>query len=328
MRALVLTGPASDASTTAVQDIAVPRPGPGEVAIDVTCAGINFIDVMARRGDPGYATSWPYVPGLEVAGTVREVGEGVRGRRVGDPVAAFTAGGGLAQVAIAADAVTVSVPESVSLAVAASAPLMWSTAVLLLTEVARIRAGESILMHSAAGGVGSAVAQVARLLGAGTTIGTVGLAGKVSAADAAGWDVALARGPGLAAAVRAVTPAGVDIVLDPTGTGLLDLDLEIAAPGARVVLFGNAAGGAPAPLPTAGRLIGGNVGVLGLSVSRLATAAGQRYAAALAHALAMLETGRLSAKPALVDSLSDVAAVHDLLAAGDGRGKYVVAVDR
>ena len=78
--------------------------GDGEVAIDVAYAGINFIDVMARRGDPGYASSWPYVPGLEVAGTVRAVGKGVTDRRVGERVAAFTAGGGLAEVAIARDA--------------------------------------------------------------------------------------------------------------------------------------------------------------------------------------------------------------------------------
>src|SRR5207248_2556803 len=161
-----------------VADIDEPQPGPGQVAIDVAYAGVNFIDVMARRGDPGYASAWPYVPGLEVAGTIRSVGAGVRDLHAGERVAAFTPGGGMAEVA-------------------------------------------------------------------------AGLAG--------GWDKGFVRDAGLAEAVRQVAPDGVDVILDPVGTALLDLDLSIAAPGGRVVLFGNAAGGTQAPLPPAGRLIGGNV---------------------------------------------------------------------
>ena len=123
MKAVIMTAPAMDASTTSVADIGEPRPGPGQVAIDVAYAGVNFIDVMARRGDPGYASAWPYVPGLEVAGTVRSVGSGVHHLRPRERVAAFTPGGGMAEVAIAAAAVTVEVPPGVPLGTAASAPL-------------------------------------------------------------------------------------------------------------------------------------------------------------------------------------------------------------
>ena len=77
MKAVLMTAPAADGSSTSVADVDEPRPGPGQVAIDVAYAGVNFIDVMARRGDPGYASAWPYVPGLEVAGTIRSVGAGV-----------------------------------------------------------------------------------------------------------------------------------------------------------------------------------------------------------------------------------------------------------
>jgi len=77
MKAVIMTAPAVDGSTTRVADIDEPRPGPGQVALDVAYAGVNFIDVMARRGDPGYAFAWPYVPGLEVAGTIRSVGAGL-----------------------------------------------------------------------------------------------------------------------------------------------------------------------------------------------------------------------------------------------------------
>ena len=118
MKALVMTAPAVDGSTTSVADIDEPKPGPGQVAIDVVYAGVNFIDVMARRGDPGYASGWPYVPGLEVAGTIRSVGAGVHDLHPGQRVAAFTPGGGMAEVAVAAADVTVEVPPDVPLGIA------------------------------------------------------------------------------------------------------------------------------------------------------------------------------------------------------------------
>jgi NADPH:quinone reductase len=167
MRAVIMAAPATDGSTTRVADIDEPQPGPGQVAIDVAYAGVNFIDVMARRGDPGYASAWPYVPGLEVAGTIRSVGSGVHDLHAGDRVAALTPGGGMAEVAIAAAEVTVGVPPDAPLGTAASAPLVVSTALLLLTDRARIRPGESVLMHSASGGIGSVVSQVAAALGSG-----------------------------------------------------------------------------------------------------------------------------------------------------------------
>ncbi len=77
MRALVMTGPSQGSELTQVQEIHEPRPGPGEVSVDVSYAGINFLDVMERRGDAGYVHTWPHLPGHEVAGVVREVGAGV-----------------------------------------------------------------------------------------------------------------------------------------------------------------------------------------------------------------------------------------------------------
>ena len=237
MRAVVMTAPAADGSTTSVADIDEPEPGPGQVAIDVAFAGVNFIDVMARRGDPGYASGWPYVPGLEVAGTIRSVGAGVHDLHPGERVAAFTPGGGMAEVAVAAAGVTVEVPPDVPLGIAASAPLVVSTALLLLT------------------------------------------------------------------------------------------DLSIAAPGGRVVLFGNAAGGAQAPLPPAGRLIGGNAGVLGFSMSRLSATAPETVARALATGLEMMAAAQIRPELTMVEPLDSVAAIHDLLAAGRGTGKYVARVN-
>ena len=328
MKAVIMTAPAVDGSTTSVADIDQPQPGPGQVAIDVAYAGVNFIDIMARRGDPGYASAWPYVPGLEVAGTIRSVGGGVHDLHVGERVAAFTPGGGMAEVAIAAADVTVKVPPDVPLGTAASAPLVVSTALLLLTDRARLRPGESVLMHSASGGIGSVVSQVAAALGSGRRIGTVGRPDKIPAGLAAGWDEVFAREEGLAEAVRKVAPEGVDVILDPIGTALLDLDLSIASAGGRVILFGNAAGGAQAPLPPAGRLIGGNLGVLGFSMSRLRATAPTAVAGALATGLEMIAAAQIRPELTIVEPLESVAAIHDLLAAGLGSGKYVAKVHR
>lgn len=325
MRALMMTGPADGPGQTAVREMAVPRPGPGEVSIDVACAGINFIDVMARRGDAGYVPAWPYVPGLEVAGTIREIGPGTAGTglAVRQRVAAFTRGGGLAEVAVAAAPLVVPLPGALPFQVAAAAPLMLSTAWLLLTGAGRLRAGETVLMHSASGGVGSAVAQLVPLLGGGLRIGTVGRPGQVPGAQALGWDVAVPRGDGLAGAIRAPVPGGADVILDPLGTQLLDLDLEVAAPGARIVLFGNAGGARPAPLPPLGQLIGGNVTLAGFSMSRLTATVPAQAAAALHQVLGLLASGDLVVPVTEAGSLEEVPAIHQLLASRQGHGKYV-----
>jgi NADPH:quinone reductase len=326
MHALVMTEPALGPDHTEVRDLPEPRPGAGQVSIDVACAGINFIDVMARRGDPGYATSWPYVPGLEVAGTIRETGSGVTGLSAGQRVAAFTRGGGLAEIAIADAALAAPLPAGVPLPAAAAVPLMLSTALLLLQDAARFRPGERVLMHSASGGVGSVVAQVVAALGGGLRIGTVGRPDKLAAAQRSGWDVALVRGGGLAQAIRAAASGGVDVILDPSGTSLLELDLEVAAPGGRIVLFGNPGGGQPAALPALGRLIAGNVAIAGFSVSRLSATAPATVAAALGSGLQLLADQKVDLAVTEIGSLDQVPVVHQLLAEGRGSGKYVAVL--
>ena len=329
MQALVMTEPSAGPDRTEIRELDTPRPAAGQVSIDVASAGINFIDVMARRGDPGYASSWPYLPGLEVAGTVRELGPGVSGLSAGQRVAAFTRGGGLAQVALAEAALVAPLPGHLQFPLAAAAPLMMTTGLLLLTDVARLQPGERVLMHSASGGVGTAVAQLASVLGAAQRIGTVGRAGKAEEARRAGWDDVLVRDGHLAEAVRAVTGGGagegVDVLLDPAGTALLEVDLKIAAPGARIVLFGNPGGGQPAPLPPLGRLIGGNVSLAGFSMSRLTATSPRRVAAALRRVIELLGAGQLSIGVTELASLRDVPAAHQRLAEGLGHGKYVVS---
>src|SRR5262249_55558945 len=157
--------------------------------------------------------------------------------RVGQRVAGFTRGGGLAEIALADADLVVALPDNVEYAMAATAPLMLATALLLLTDVTHMQPGETVMMHSASGGLGSAVAQLVKHRGGGLRIGTVGRPDKIDEAVQAGWDVPLLRDDALASAIQQIAPHGVDIVLDPLGTSLLSLDLSVAAPGARIALF-------------------------------------------------------------------------------------------
>jgi NADPH:quinone reductase len=327
IRAVVFDRPAPDASATRVTELPLPEPGPGQITVDVSCAGVNFIDVMARRGDPGYAAQWPFVPGLEIAGTVRALGPGVEVPEPDTRVAAFVGRGGLAEVAVAPAALVARVPEGVDLARAAAAGGALTTAALLLEHVARVRAGEVVLVHSAGGGVGQALAQLAPLTGAARIVGTVGRPERVESARTAGYDAVLVRDDDLARALREQTGGrGADVILDPQGTHLLELDLELAAPGARIVLFGNAAGGALGPLPPAAALFAGNAMIGGFSLSRMASQLPDRVAAALHDVLQRLAAGTLNVELHELDGLGSTPRAHDELAAGRGSGKRVVRI--
>ncbi|MFJ5880889.1 zinc-binding alcohol dehydrogenase family protein [Kitasatospora cineracea] len=327
MRALVMTE-AGGAEHSRVLDLEPPRPGPGQVGIEVAYAGLNFVDVMARRGDGGYTAAWPHHPGKEVAGTVRALGEGVTHLAVGSRVVAATRGGGLAEVAVADAELTVPVPDGVPLEVAATAPLGLATALLLLTDAGRFAPGESVLVHSASGGIGTAVARLLPHLGGGRLLGTVGRPEKAGAALRHGYHAVHARGgDGLAAELRAANGGrGVDLVLDPLGTTALDLDLDLLAPGGRIVLFGNASGAAPAPLPPLPRLLGANATLTGFSHNGLLTHAPAKVAGAVRRTLDLLAAGALDTPPTVLPGLAAVPAAHDLLAAGRAEGKYVVAL--
>jgi NADPH:quinone reductase len=327
IRAVVFDGPAPDAGRTAVRDVALPEPGPGQLSIDVAFAGVNFKDVMARRGDAGYVTNWPYRPGVEVAGTVRGRGDGVDGFRTGDRVVAYTGEGGLAEVAVAAAVLTVAVPDSLDLERAAAAPGALTTAVLLLGTVGRMRSGDSILVHSAAGAVGQAIVRLARLQGSGNVYGTVGSESRIDAAYKSGYDVVWVRRPELVTQVRQQTGGrGVDLILDPQGTTMLDADLEIVAATGRIVLFGNAGGDPFGPLPPTGRLFAGNVSIGGFSLASLSKSAPAVLARALQQTIGHLAAGELEPDIVPVAGLEAVADAQQALAEGRGRGKQIVNV--
>ncbi len=243
MRAIVIPR-FGEADVLEVWEVAVSQPGPGQVTIDVAFAGVNYAEVLFRRGVVA-DLSLPFVPGIEVSGHIRAIGEGVTGLRVGQPVAALTAvhGGGYAEV-VAVPMKQVfpldSLGGSIDLAMFAASPSNVTTAYLVLSTVAHLAAGESVLVHAAAGGVGSVLGQMARSLGAGTVIGVVGSPEKVAPARALGYDHVLLRNQ-YVEAVREITAGeGVDIIVDQVGGPVRNESLDLLRPLGRHVVMSNA----------------------------------------------------------------------------------------
>ncbi len=234
----------------AVAVVDVPEPGashpltPGEgVVIDVRAAGVSFPEVLQTRGQYQYKPDLPFVPGAEVAGIVREAPAGAA-VAPGDRVAGFTLLGGLAEVAVAPAFLTFALPEPLDFAEGAALLLNYHTAYFALITRGRLEAGETVLVHGAAGGVGTATLQVAKGLGA-RTIAVVSTDEKAAVAREAGADeVVLSTGEWRDEA-KALSGGGVDLVLDPVGGDRFTDSLRSLAEGGRLVVVGFTAGEIP-----------------------------------------------------------------------------------
>lgn len=227
-----------------VADVPQPEPDAGEVTIDVAYVGVNFADTQARAD--GYRVpALPFRPGLEVSGRIRAIGAGVEGLRPGQEVAALTPHSGYAQVALTSASTVFALPEGVSLRTGATLPTVLPTAQALIHEVGRLRAGESVLIQGAAGGVGTVAGQVARLGGAGAVYGVVSRPEKVEEALKYGYDEVFV-GDGFTGGIqRATGGRGVDLALDPVGGDTLRRSLDSLARFGRLISFGNAGKAAP-----------------------------------------------------------------------------------
>ena len=230
-------------------DIPVPSPAAGEVRITVEAAGLNFIDTYQRSGL--YAVPLPFTLGAEIAGVVSAVGAGVTEFSVGDRVATAKASGGYAAEATAPAAHVVKIPADVTTQVAAALMLQGLTAHYLATDTFPLKAGDTALIHAAAGGVGLLLVQLAKRAGA-RVIATVGTDEKVALARGAGADeVVVYTRENFTTAARAFTGGrGVDVVYDAVGKDTFAGSIDSLRPRGTFVSFGNASGPVPpfAPL--------------------------------------------------------------------------------
>jgi NADPH:quinone reductase len=293
-----------------VAEVPPPEPGPGQLLVDVAAVGVNFRDVYERKGN--YGGNLPAIIGAEAAGTV--VGSGER-------VAWVAAAGSYAeQVAVGADRV-VPVPEGVSDELAAAALLQGITAQYLCTSTHEVQPGETVLVHAAAGGVGSLVTQVATMLGA-RVIATTSTDEKAQLARDAGASEVVAY-DGFADRVQELTDGtGVDVVYDGVGAATFDGSLASLRPRGDMVLFGAASGRVPPFDPM--RLEDGGSLYLTRPSIRHYTATRDELLARAADVFGLIAEGKLDVRIGGRYPLEDARRAHEDLEGRRTTGKLVL----
>jgi NADPH2:quinone reductase len=323
MRAVVVER-FGDPEVLEVREIAAPAPAEGEVAIDVAYAGVNYAEVMGRRGSMRYYEP-PFVPGLEVSGTVRALGRGVEGLSVGQPVAALTTRGGYAEVATAPATRTFALPAEVDLRAAAAFPVLGPTAWALVHESARLRTGDTVLVHAAAGGVGTVLAPIAKAAGVAKLLGVVSTPEKAEYATRFGYDEVFLSDEWEEGARAALGGRGLDVIFDSIGGQTRARGLELLAPLGRLVLYGNATDEPERGVPES--VLRREVkGIVGFSTVALAERDPVRARAISDAALNAFARGDLPIDVTEVLPLADAPRAHVLLEGRTSTGKLLLAV--
>ncbi len=300
MRAVQITtldGP----SALVPADLPDPQAGPGQVAVDVHVAGVSFPEVLQSRGLYQLRPDLPFVPGSEVAGTVRSAPSG-SGLAVGQRVAAFPGLGGFAEVAVAAPEAVFPLPDGVSFEAGAALPMNYLTVHFALVRRGRLEPGERVLVHGAAGGVGTAAVQLATALGA-RVIAVVSSPAKAEVARRAGAEHVV-EADGFRAQVAELTAGrGVDVVVDPVGGDRFTDSLRSLAPEGRLLVVGFTGG--DIPTVKVNRLLLGNTSVVGVGWGAFWTAGPAYLQEQWAQLLPLLEAGRLDPVVGSVHRLED-----------------------
>jgi NADPH2:quinone reductase len=226
---------------------------------------------------------------------------------------------------VLADAAFVQPVGSLPLADAAGVPCVYPTAYGVLTNAGRFQGGETVLIHSAAGGVGSAAARIARRLGAASVLGTVGSTEKLALAEKLGYDALFLRDDFTGAALEATSGQGVDLVLDPVGGPVRRGSLDVLAPFGRVVVYGDL-GRHGDWQADAWDIWKNNRTLAGYNIGDVARRSPDTLGAHLAHALSALASGELSYQPPTVRPVDEVVHVHQALESGATHGKVVLDV--
>jgi putative PIG3 family NAD(P)H quinone oxidoreductase len=216
-----------------------PDPGPGEVLIEVVASAVNRADLLQRQGSYPPPPGASDVLGLECSGTIAALGEGVSGWSVGEPVCALLAGGGYAELAVVPAAQLLPVPSGVDLVTAASLPEVAGTVWSNVVMAAQLGVGEVLLVHGAAGGIGTHAIQVGKAIGAMVAV-TAGSDERLARCADLGADVLVNyREQDFVAEVRAATSgAGADVVLDNMGAAYLERNVDVLARHGRLIIIG------------------------------------------------------------------------------------------
>ena len=306
-----------------VTDVAEPVAPDGQVLIDVHAAGVAFPEVLQTRGLYQIKPPPPFVPGSEVAGVIASVPDG-SGLAIGDRVAAFPFLGGFAERVAAPADLVFPLPDSLSYPQGAALPLNYLTAHFALLHRGRLTGGETVLVHGAAGGIGTASIQLAKAFGAARVVAVTSTDAKAQVARDAGADDVVAA-EGFKDAVRDLTDGrGVDVVLDPVGGDRFTDSLRSLAPAGRVLVVGFTAG--EIPTVRVNRLLLNNIDVVGVAWGAYAMQdpgyVGRQWAELLPH----IESGALSPPVGATYELDDVVTALQDLDQRRATGKIVLTL--
>jgi len=305
------------------EEVEVGEPGPGQVKLRQEAAGLNFIDVYHRTGL--YKQELPFIPGTEGAGVVESLGEGVTNLKAGDRVAYAGPIGGYAEKRLIPAERLVRLPDGVSTELAAAIMLQGMTVHMLVRRVHPVQAGETILVHAAAGGVGLVLCQWAKALGA-TVIGTVSTDEKAELVRAHGCDhpIVYTRQDFVAEVERITAGKKLPVVYDSVGRDTFMKSLDCLAPRGIMVSFGNASG----PVDPISPLVLSQKGSLFLTRPTLFNyvAAREELETAAGELFEMLTSGRVKVELNQRFPLKEAAEAHRALEARKTTGSTILTV--
>ena len=320
MKAIRIHQP-GDSSVMKLEDIPRPAPAPGEVLVRMAASGVNFIDIYQRSGQ--YKGALPFTPGMEGAGIVEAVGEGVADFAPGGRAAFGFTQGSYAEYALVPADKLVPVPDGVDLPLAAAAMLQGMTAHYLTHDTFPLQPGHTALVHAAAGGTGALIVQMAKQRGA-RVLATAGSPEKAEIAQVAGADeVILYRETDFAAEVLRLTAGhGVDVVYDSVGKDTFEPGLTVIRPRGMMVLFGQSSGAVP-PLDPQTLNARGSLFLTRPSLG-FYTATKEELRMRAAAVFEGIAAGWLTIRVDRSLPLADAALAHDALAGRATRGKLLL----
>ena len=324
MKAIVVPEPGPP-EMLEIHEVETPSPGPNDVLIKVAAAGVNRADLLQRQGHYPVPPGVSDIPGLEVSGTIAEVGEEVFNWEVDDPCVALLAGGGYAEYVAAPAGQVVPPPLGVEL-VAAAGVIEVAATVYSNIELIGLADGDTFLVHGGAGGIGSFAIQYAKSIGA-TVITTAGSEEKLNYCRSIGADHAISYRGNWPSAVREVAADGVQMILDSIGAKYLDDHVQLLATDGALVIIGMQ-GGRKGTLD-----LGALSARRGLITATLLRARSVAQKSAICRGLVetvwpLIADNTIRQPPVTVFSLADAAAAHAQLESGDNIGKIILSVTR
>ncbi len=300
-----------------------PKPKDHEVLIEVKAAGVNYADTARREGKYVVPTELPYIPGSEVAGVVVEAGAGVTRFKTGDRVVALIESSGYAEYVAIPEQVLTPVPEGVSFEEAVALPLQGLSAYHILKTMGRLEPGETVLIHAAAGGVGTIAVQLAKLFGAGKVIATASTEEKLFHAEKMGaTHLVNYSEDGWVGRIKEITEGkGVDLALEMVGGSVFNDTLKTLAPFGRLVIFGAASGEQATFAP--GQLMKRNQSVIGFFLPQIMRKP-ELFQKSFQELLEYMDSGQLKLTIGGTYPLEQAADVHELLQSRKTIGKLVL----